>query len=624
MIDQSTYTAKDALDMINAGIAPLDFENGVAVYRAAVRRLAKVSVPSFMTHDLSAIPMTLNFIEAFFDRWSDQPPRSKKERNARSQFKSRLRTIARRLEGAPVVRTTNSWEAFMNALGQVAAERGMDEQTLIPVTSSLRAASVEKGLEPFDLRPDLLLTLIKESGRKRRNSLKKAARIVDEIWAELPEQLRPESPFGTLDMPSRKRKGLPLPARVSEEMENYLAMRVAGTRAEGFKRTITIQAGIKSDESTNTYRQATGWLFDSLCMVGELQPDADIGMTDLARLDWIGKVSFDSLADADTGIGEPQAFPWHPITPETVYNRVSSLISMFSQLDPTFLAQEVELRDPSTSYTEKFTPVKLRETLSRHFNKEMTDAHRTFCRSLILDPDRQRVLLNMHMICWSEACARWTTYYEQGRLEQMQTMNLCILAAILSIVVNIPFRARTVTSLVLEGDRRDLSLPRGKKRIEFHVAPENMKVRKIFDAVLDDTGQSRPRQILDWFITGPRCELLRNPRLLRAENRQPNLLFGGIDRARYNRILTDWSEDIGMRMTTHMFRHALASILINCCDCPIEEAARMLGNTTAVTERQYAFQDLMRRRGETLRKLEGYRAQLTDTHHPGRERKKSI
>src|SRR5690606_12596968 len=98
-------------------------------------------------------------------------------------------------------------------------------------------------------------------------------------------------------------------------------------------------------------------------------------------------------------------------------------------------------------------------------------------------------------------------------------------------------------------------------------------------------------------------ELLQNSSLLRADSAQPDLLFCGVGRARYNRVLTDWSEDLGLRMTTHMFRHAIASILINCCDCPIEDVARMLGNSTAVTERRYVFQDLMKRRGRTLQKL---------------------
>jgi len=621
MFDKSSHTAQDALDLINAGAAPLDFKSGLPVYRAAIKRLLKVHLPDLIAHDLSTIPMSRSFVEFFFDRLNQQPPNSKKERNARSQWKSRLLTVVRRLEDVPVVRTTDGWEKFMDAVKHLAFVRKLDEKALIPVTSSLRATAVDEGLEPSDLTRDWMATVMQTSSSKRRNSLKKAAAILDDLWTELPEDLRPASPFGNIEVVSQKRKGLPLPTRVSEELEEYLSRRVAGTTIQGFTRRIKVLGGIKKDESTNIYRQATGWLFDCLCVVGELSPDADIAIADLARLDWIGKVAFEALADAGSDDGEIKSFPWKSVTAETIYNRVSSLITMFGILEPTFLLQHVELQDPSFSKIERVTPDILRKTLSSHFKKEMTDAHRTFCRALVQDQQQQRLLLNMHMICWSQAETLWKSYDRQGHHEKMQTMNLCILAAILSIVVNIPFRARTITEMVLEGDHRDLTLPKGKKQVEFHIAPERMKVPKRFDALLDDTSHSRSRQILDWFIAGPRRELLRNPSLLRADNAKLDLLFCGIGRARYNRMLTNWSEEVGLRMTTQMFRHAIASILINCCDCPIEDAARMLGNTTAVTERQYAFQDLMKRRGKTLQKLDEHRAGLADTHHPGRKRK---
>lgn len=622
MFDQSSYTAQDALDLVIEDQAPLNFGSGMPVYRAAIKRLSKLHVPSLITYDLSAVPMTCSFVETVFERWDEMGSTSKKERASRSQLKSRLLTIARRLEGVPVVRTTKGWEDLLDAVKKLADERGLDEQALIPITSTLRAAAVKDDLEPSDLSQDWLSTTAKASGTKRRDSLKKAVPILNGLWADLPEHLRPQSPFGAIETGSRRRKSLPLPPRVSEDLEDYLAGRVLGTTAEGFFGIVTTEPGINEGESTNIYRQAVGWHYDSLCVAGQLEPEADIRLVDLARLDWVGDVAFGALKDANSDKGEDTVFPWNPITPETIYNRVSALNKMFGALFPTYCRQQKELHDPTASISEKLTPDQLLKILNKHFKKEMTDAHRGFCRGIIQDQDQQRLFLNMHMICWSEAQTRWKTYDDQGHHQKMQTINLCVLATILGIVVNIPFRARTVTSMVLEGDHRDLSLPKGQKRIEFHIAPEQMKVPKRFDAILEDTKQNRPRQILDWFIAGPRRELLRNTSLLRADNARPDLLFCGIGRARYNQVLSSWSEDVGLRMTTHMFRHALASILINCCGCPLEEAARMLGNTVAVTERQYAFQDLMRRRGDTLRKLEGYRAELTDTHHPGRKGKR--
>ena len=119
----------------------------------------------------------------------------------------------------------------------------------------------------------------------------------------------------------------------------------------------------------------------------------------------------------------------------------------------------------------------------------MTDEHRAFCRALVTNEEKQHLLLNMHMICWQQAQSRWKTYKQQTQHEKNQTINLCVLAAILALVVNIPFRARTVCEMVLEGSQSDLSLPKDAKQIAFHVAPARMKTRERFDADVEDDKQ---------------------------------------------------------------------------------------------------------------------------------------
>ena len=62
---KAKYSVQDALDLIEAGTLPLRFETGQAVYRAAVKRIAKTTVPGVLTHDLSAIPMTVSFVDHY-------------------------------------------------------------------------------------------------------------------------------------------------------------------------------------------------------------------------------------------------------------------------------------------------------------------------------------------------------------------------------------------------------------------------------------------------------------------------------------------------------------------------------------------------------------------------------
>lgn len=625
MLDRHQYTAQDALDLVLEGSPELleGKTSSIPGYRAALKRFTKTSVKGIITSDLSKIPLTMEFIDHFFERLNkDIPPQSVRERKTRSDWQSRLHTMRRRLEEVPIVRSTQAWNRFLEQIRGVGLQRGFTKEALIPVTSTFRAVAVDAGVEPHEMTRDWLTGIMKGTTHKRRDSLKSGIKLLDNLWPDLPEHQRPPEPFGSIRITSDKRRSLPLPQRVTAELEAYLASRIAGDTGQGFKREVSIKKGINPTQSTNIYRQAVGWLYDSLCVVGEIDQDADIGLNDLANLGWLSKTAFESLGEIEADAGTPRTFLWKPIEPETIYNRTGALITIFESTVPDFDIGHIEIFDPIKQQAVKKNAEGLRKILSGHCSDEMTDEHRKFCRVLVTNEEKQHLFLNMHMICWEQAQSRWKTYDKQTDLEKGQTINLCALAAILALVVNIPFRARTVCEMVLKGSKSDLSLPKGATKIAFHVAPARMKTKERFDADVEDDKLSKPRKILDWFIAGPREELLRNPKLLPEANRRPERLFCGIGEARYNRILGAWTEDVGMRMTTHLFRHSLASFLINCCGVSVADAARMLGNSIAVAERRYVFFDLIKQRSNTLKKVADHRQHLADLHHPGRRRKR--
>jgi len=625
MLDHHQYTAQDALDLVLEGSPELleGKTSSIAGYRAALKRFTKTPVKGLITSDLSNIPLTMEFIEHFFERLNkDSPPLSKNERKARGDWQSRLHTICRRLEEVPVVRSTPGWDSFLEHIKDVGTQRGFTNKALIPVTSTFRAVAVEAGVEPNEMTRDWLTGAMKAATKKRRDSLKKGIKLLNDLWSDLPEDHRPPEPFGSIQITSEKRRSLPLPLRVTAELEAYLASRVAGNTAQGFTRAVPVKKGINPKQSTNIYRQGVGWLYDSLCVVRELDPEADIGLRDLANLEWLSKTAFEALSEIEADAGTPRTFPWKPIEPETIYNRTGSLITIFESTVPDFDIDHIEIFDPKKKEVVKTNAEGLRKILSGHCSDEMTDEHRAFCRVLVTNEEKQHLFLNMHMICWEQAQSSWQTYAQQPQHEKNQTINLCVLAAMLALVVNIPFRARTVCEMVLEGSQSDISLPKDATKIALHVAPARMKTNERFDADIKDDKLSKPRRILDWFIEGPRKELLRNPKLLPGANRRPERLFCGIGEARYNRILSAWTEEVGMRMTTHEPRHALASILINCCGVSVADAARMLGNSIAIAERRYVFFDLIKQRSNTLKQVADHRQNLADTHHPGRRRKR--
>lgn len=624
MLDDHHYTAQDALDMVLEGSHEvLDGKtSSIPGYRAALKRFTKASVKGIITSDLSKIPLTIEFIDHFFERLNrDSPPQSKKERKARGDWQSRLHTISRRLEGVPVMRSTPAWENFLDHVKNFGMKQGFTKEGLIPVTSTFRAVAVETGVEPHEMTRNWLTGVMKGATQKRRDSLQSGIKLLDQLWLDIPEHLRPPEPFGSIQITSERRRSLPLPPRITAELESYLASRVAGETAQGLTRDVSVKEGINPIQSTNIYRQAVGWMYDSLCIVGKLNPDADIGINDLASLEWLSQTAFEALSEVEADAGTSRTFPWKPLEPETIYRRTGALIRIFNNSVPDFHIHYIDVFDPIKQRTTKTNAEGVRKVLSSHCSDEMTDQHRSFCRVLVTSEEKQYLFLNMHMICWEQAQNRWKTYDRQTDFEKGQTINLCVLAAILALVVNIPFRARTICEMVLEGPESDLSLRKDDKKIALHVAPARMKMKKRFDADVEDRKLSKPRKILDWFIQGPRKELLSNPKLLLDTNRRPERLFCGIGRARYNKILSEWTEEVGMRMTTHEPRYALASILINCCGVSVADVARILGNSIDVAERRYVFFDLIKQRSNTLKVIEDHRQHLVDLHHPGRGRK---
>ena len=231
MLDNHQYTAQDALDLILEESPELleGKTSSIPGYSAALTRLTKRTVKGLITTDLSTIPMTMEFIDHFFEQLNkDSPPQSKEEIKTRSDWQSRLRTICRRLKGIPVVQSTPAWDRFLDRIRDVGEKRQYSEKALIPVTSTFRTVAVKAGIEPHEMTRDWLTGAMKGATTQRRDSLKRGIKVLDDLWTDLPEHQRPPEPFGSIKIISEKRQPLPLPPRVKAELETYLASRVAG------------------------------------------------------------------------------------------------------------------------------------------------------------------------------------------------------------------------------------------------------------------------------------------------------------------------------------------------------------------------------------------------------------
>jgi hypothetical protein len=613
-----TFSAVE--EQIRNGVPPFDFPSAMQC-QTALNQLQKGYGNCFGKFGIINTPVTMEAVDTIIARIEKTPPISEKERRKRKNISTRLRKLARVVSDTPT--WSPAWAALGVALDAIVEEDNMAEQKLIPVKNTLRSVALEDNMDPNEMTAAWLSARMQAATAKRRESLRDGAKLLDLLYDRLPETLRPAQPFGDMsDKGGGQRRSGIMPPNVAAELLRYRDGRLQGTAGIGLRENIliSVEGGIKPT-STVIYDQGLKWFFDSLraggILTSETMPES---LAEAASLDWLSKVAFQALDDHSCyQEGKTPFLPWDPIKPKTIGSRVIALTKMFSDIQPDFPEQTV-LKYMADGKTKPMNATELNSIVSDWVDGNgMTPQQRRFCLSLIRDEDRQRLLLNMHTIAWSEAQQLWAQWDSLDASEKRPAMDLCVLAAILAIVVHFPFRARTVTELTIAGSSPDVILPLQKTVIDFAVFRGRIKNDNDFDAILKDTRESQPRKILDWFIGGPRQKLLDDANLLAADHRRPECLFAGVGVARYGKVLSDWTEKQGMRMTTHGFRHAIATILINLCGARLEDVARMLGNkNTEIVSRHYVMIDGIRRRAEVLNKMHEHRKHLNVTKHPGR------
>lgn len=609
----------DAVEQhLRGKIPPFNFSSAKDCL-TALKQVRQEFIGAGVAQRFGQTPLSFQAVDEIMSQIEKTPPESKKERRRRSNIHTRLRKLAKVVTDAPV------WDDFTTAFAEIAAAEGLASQKQIPVLNTLKAVALENALEPKDMTTVWLADRMQSATKKRRESLRDAAALVDRFHARLPPGLRPPELFGDLaDKGGGHRRSAALLSGLTIDVFLYMEMRMTGVTAEGLnpKRPVTLKSGI-SPKTASMFDQSFAWFLDSLraggVITAETMPKT---LQEFARLDWLAKVAFQALDDyAAAQDGTATHLPWKPIAPNTILSRLKPLRKMFGDINPDFKKQTF----PKSVGYGRVEEMTVKEVVGHVRDwadgNGMTPKHRRFCLDLIHDPDRQKFLLNMHTICWQEAQEVWERWSTLDKVAKRAAIDLCTLAAMLAIVVHYPLRAGTVTGLTFGGDTPDVTLPADKNTIMLSISSERMKNNVVFEGIIDDTAINQPHKIMEWFITGPRKALLSDASLLAEHLRRPDQLFAGFDTDRYGPVLSEWTETRGMRMTTHVFRHAIATILVNICGVVLEEVAHLLGDKSVETvRRHYVFNDLVRRRSEALKQLEERRQHLEDIRHPGRQR----
>lgn len=585
-------TLQDLLNLLVDPTDPLKVGTGVANYRAALNCVTRLKG---MPSDLALIPADAERILTAVSAAIKHGSTTKKIPQG---VPSRLKTLFEKAAVTTAMKRMSAWELLRDFLDGLASEIGTDPKVFTPINHTLANFASSDGLTPPQVTRDWLIAKLKLASAKEAASLRNAAKLLQRYHNHLPYDIRPMV-IDDLPSVSGQRESRALPPLIAKDLDQYLQEKRSPGMLQGLDGPVQVSDhGIVAD-SAIAISQAIKWYHDCLVAMGNLPPASNARSQEIGRLDWLEAAVAESLADLRRD-PDNRRLPWKPIGAKKLNEHFKNV----RQFTYRFI--------PDTK--SDFQPVeRIRGVFSDLLSDEMTSENKKFCLSILSNDEKMWIVLNMHTLLFQEAQDAWRDYPHQSPARQAQTLNLATLAAIAAIETSFPFRSHTVLNLSLFGDDPDVKLPSERpNRVEFDVVRRIIKNRETFTGDLDDSESSRPREILDWFVGGPREAILKNAYFLPVRNRQHDLLFGGYNYKRYNQTLQFHSARLGLRMKTHQWRHAVASILINLEGANIEDIAAVMNISVAVLLKRYAFIRKSLRVARGMRNLDKLRDGLNE------------
>lgn len=590
--DATPTTLQDLLKLVVDPKDPLKVGTGVANYRAALNCVTRLKG---MPSDLALIPADAELILTAVSAAIKDGSTTKKIPKA---VPSRLKTLFEKAAVKTAMKRLSAWEQLRDFLDGLAKELDIDPKTFTPINHTLANFASAQGLTPRQVTNDWFVMKLKLASAKEAASLRDAAKLIQRYHNHLPTALRPIV-IDDLPQLAGQRKSGDLPPLIAQALAEYLEEKRDPGILQGLDGKVRVSDDGVGIHSETAISQGIKWYHDCLVSMGYLPHGSNASSQEIARLDWLETAVAESLADLRRG-PENRRLPWKPIGAKKLSEHFKYVLNFTYRFKPETKSEVLRIE-------------KIRGIFSDLLSDEMTPENKKFCLSILSNDEKMWIVLNMHTLLFQEAQDTWRDYPHQSPVRQAQTLNLAILAAIAAIETSFPFRSHTVLNLSLFGDDPDVKLPSEQpNRVEFDVVRRIIKNRETFTGDLEGSESSRPREILDWFVAGPREAILKNAYFLPARSRQPDLLFCGYNYKRYNDTLQFHSARLGLRMKTHQWRHAVASILINLEGANVEDIAAVMNISVAVLLKRYAFIRKSLRVARGMRNLDKLRAGLNE------------
>ena len=420
----------------------------------------------------------------------------------------------------------------------------------------------------------------------RRRTLRDAARLLDDLRLHpdlfVPKLLPPE-PLAAAEYAQPRRNARPRPTSLITPLTEWLDKKGRGGEAKGAKR----RAGkAVRPNSVKMLKQGAEWYIDVLIDLSLINPEASPTPAEIARADWVKRCVQAEIEEE---------LPWKALSANALFNYAKAAILWLQPYNQEFKHLASEIRKKNAFFSD---------------TGEMTDSHRKWCKAFIRDREKQLVFFDLPLTLQTMAEKALKNYGQLDQIAKAQAINLAIAAAMAAILVNLPLRSSSLEALTVGrgGHVRRPESDRG--RLQIVLEPRFVKNNVEINQPIRRKGPVNPREVIDWFMGRPRTLLMQN-HMRRAPD--PTRLFCGIGYVRLDDCWQFATTAVGLPMTQHLSRHAIASFLINRDEAYLPLVAALLGITPERAKKTYAFVD----EGRRARKADDILAQELDILRSG-------
>ena len=452
-----------------------------------------------------------------------------------------------------------AWDALLDTFARVSDRRPRElHPHVIASLRQLARIGRSANVMPQDLTVERLVAVRAEMPTTRAKvNLSRAVRRFEALRKDARfAPFMPPSPVGPLP-PLRQARSAAfgkLPREVRRQFEAWLTARPLA-RAPLFGEVKPLSQGYAGQ-----LRGAVKWFVDRAEACGQLDPGAVDEFRKLCRPDWLRIAITHEKTDTP-----------HSLKPRTLKTYVSALLLMFADhgVDVSAFRNDCELRQRGDG---------------------LTPANEAFCKKLLRDRRLRQRFFQTPDLLVSRAQAALAADDREG----------AIAAGVAAVAVKIliavaPIRISNLAAIRISGPSTTLFLDRAHDHGLLVIPASEAKNKKPFSAPVPPPagGETGARATIDWFL-----ETIRPLMLEKAEQAGSDWLFpaarGNMCKKRLRDVLKIEMSAIGLPMRPHLFRHAVASLVLDHEPTALVRVAALLGDEPATVVKHYAFLEKVR------------------------------